>query len=295
MSDHIFFMGNPLLDISVEDPENALLKKYELETGQAILAEAKHMPLFDEAWKAPGRVALTGGAALNSARSCAFALKQMGVAESKVDYMGSIGSDERGAEIEKLVAEAGVTAHFHKDAEKPTGCCAVVVAPTKERTLTTDLAAACAYKESHYDENTAVIKGAKFIYVTGYFITSCMPALVKAAAYANENDVPFGFNFSAVFLQMFEKDNLLKAVEAADYVWCNEDEAAQWIVTAGLPEGSPLTDVAKSIASWKKTNTKRPRIAIVTYGAKPVIVATCAAGSDAPELKEYPVPQLTDE
>lgn len=187
-----------------------------------------------------------------------------------------------------------MTASFCVSEDKPTGCCAVVIY-NKERTLTTDLAAACAYEEAHFDANMAVIEAAKFIYTTGYFITSSMPTLLKAAAYANENDVPFGFNFSAVFLQFIEKDNMMKAIEAADFIFCNEDEAAQFIKTAEMPEGSTLQDVAVKLATWKKTNTKRPRYAIVTYGPKPVIVSCAEAGADTAETKEYPVPQLTDE
>ena len=45
-----------------------------------------------------------------------------------------------------------------------------------------------------------ILKKAKFIYTTGYFITSSPASLFKAAAYANANDVPLGFNLSAVFL-----------------------------------------------------------------------------------------------
>lgn len=40
-------MGNPLLDISSEVPDE-LLKKYDLKTGNAILAEEKHMPVYHE-------------------------------------------------------------------------------------------------------------------------------------------------------------------------------------------------------------------------------------------------------
>lgn len=295
-NERIFCMGNPLLDISIECQDDALLKKYDLTNGAAILAEEKHMPIFDEVFNMEGMQKVTGGAALNTARSTAYALKMMGVAESKTDYYGSIGNDERGKNLETLCTEAGVTTNFHVSEDKPTGCCAVVIY-NKERTLTTDLAAACAYQESHFDANMDTVKKAKFIYTTGYFITSSMPTLLKAAAYANENDVPFGFNFSAVFLQFIEKDNMLKAIEAADFIFANEDEGAQFAKTAEMPEGSDLKDVAKKLATWKKTNSKRPRYAIITYGPKPVIVAkhTPGEGDESCEVKEYPVPQLTDE
>ena len=41
-------MGNPLLDISVACEDDALLKKYDLKLNDAILAEAKHAPLYEE-------------------------------------------------------------------------------------------------------------------------------------------------------------------------------------------------------------------------------------------------------
>ena len=40
-------MGNPLLDISTEVSDE-LLDKYGLKSNDAILAEEKHMPLYDE-------------------------------------------------------------------------------------------------------------------------------------------------------------------------------------------------------------------------------------------------------
>ena len=40
-------MGNPLLDISSEVPMS-LLEKYEVTLNNAILAEEKHMALYDE-------------------------------------------------------------------------------------------------------------------------------------------------------------------------------------------------------------------------------------------------------
>lgn len=60
-------------------------------------------------------------------------------------------------------------------------------------------------------------------------------------------------------------------------------------------EGADLKDVAKALAKFKKNNTKRPRTAIVTYGAKPVIVAVNTPGSDDVELTEYPVQALEKE
>ena len=42
----LFCMGNPLLDIQVRDGEE-LLKKYNLNANDAILADEKHLPMLD--------------------------------------------------------------------------------------------------------------------------------------------------------------------------------------------------------------------------------------------------------
>jgi adenosine kinase len=201
----------------------------------------------------------------------------MGIKGSKCDYFGAVGAkngkpDERGRRLKDMAEESGVTPHFCHVENKPTGTCAVVVS-NKERTLTTDLAAACAYNEQHFHANIDVLAEAKFIYITGFFISSSMPTLLRAAKYANDNDIPFGFNLSAVFLQHTEKENVLKALEYADFVFGNEDEAGEMRKTLGMPANSTLVDAAIKLASYKKRNTKRRRFAIVTYGPRPVIVA----------------------
>jgi adenosine kinase len=255
------------------------------------------MPIFKDLWDAPGRVIVTGGAALNAARCAAFTLSQQGAAktgESFVDYFGAIGKDDRGAELAKIVADGAVTGNYHVAQDKDTGICACIVDAKKERTLTTDLAAACAYQESHLEANKTVLEKAKFIYTTGFFITSSMPSLLNVANYANSNDVPMGFNLSAVFLQFIEKDNVMKAIEHSDFVFGNEDEGAQFAKTAEMAEGATLQDVAKKIASMKKTNQNRPRVCIITYGPKPCIIATCQPGGEA-ELFEVEVPALTQD
>merc|ERR1712216_959134 len=86
---HLFTIGNPLLDISATvKPE--LLEKYELKANDAILAEEKHMGLYDELVKDYEVDYIAGGAPQNSARVAAALLK---VPQSVV-YSGSIGDDE---------------------------------------------------------------------------------------------------------------------------------------------------------------------------------------------------------
>lgn len=176
---HIFFIGNPLLDISVEAEDNSILDKYGLEHGQACLASEAQMPLYDELWARPDRQAIPGGSALNSARSTNFILKRQGHA-NEVVYYGSISNDEKGATLEKVLKDEGLTGNFHKEEGTPTGTCAVVVVK-KERALCANLAAACKYNIEHLHNNMEAMKTAKIIYSTSFFITSNPTALHEVA------------------------------------------------------------------------------------------------------------------
>jgi adenosine kinase len=198
MSKQLFVIGNPLLDISIELHDNAILDKYELQAGHASLAGDKQMPIYDELWNMEGRETIPGGSGLNSARAANYMLKNQGQ-EGAVTYFGSIGKDEKGEALQNELKTAGVNGNFHIDQETPTGTCAVVVV-NKDRTLCANLAAACKYQTEHLNANMDALKNASFIYTTSFFITSNVEALKKVAQFATDNDVPFGYNLSAVFL-----------------------------------------------------------------------------------------------
>jgi adenosine kinase len=63
----LFGVGNPLLDVQAECGEE-MLTKYDLKAGNAILAEEKHKPLFEELWKMENLKTIPGGSCLNTIR-----------------------------------------------------------------------------------------------------------------------------------------------------------------------------------------------------------------------------------
>lgn len=92
----MLFFCNPLLDISIEDSHGALLKKYNLEAGQATLATPEQHPIYDEIFNTDGRMLVPGGSALNSARACGWSFMKHTPGKGKVAYIGCIGNDKRG-------------------------------------------------------------------------------------------------------------------------------------------------------------------------------------------------------
>merc|ERR1719361_3229795 len=79
-------LGNPLLDIS-SPVDAAFMKKYDIKPSSAILAEDKHLPMYEELSKMKSVEYIGGGSTLNSIRVCSWMLQE----KKTTGYMGCIG------------------------------------------------------------------------------------------------------------------------------------------------------------------------------------------------------------
>lgn len=80
----------------------------------------------------------------------------------------------------------------------------------------------------------------------------------------------------------------------ADYVFCNEDESSLFAEKNGL-KGDDRQGIAKIVAEWEKSNTKRPRVVIMTQGPEPTIVATSEGNGKAATIELVEVPKVNKE
>lgn len=109
---------------------------------------------------------------------------------------------------------------------------------------------------------------------------------------AAANDKVFIFSISAPFIAEFFKDPVDESSKYWDYVICNETEAAAFAKSHNLPIAeTDVAAIAKHLANLPKENTKRPRVAVITQGTEPTIVAQ--QGVD--EVKSYPVHAINKE
>jgi len=202
---------------------------------------------------------LPGGSALNSARASQHVLKCAGT-DHKVAYLGCLGKDSYAETLRQSLKDCGVEGRF-AESEEPTGTCAVVVVG-KERTLCANIGASCKFPMEHLELNMEHLEHADYVYSTGFFITSNFDALIKAGEFCAEKGKPFGFNLSAEFLILFSLEQVLKAIELADYVFCNEDEQRC------IKEKLEVEDINMHIAKMtKKGADKKPkRVVISTQG-----------------------------
>ncbi|CAL4968150.1 unnamed protein product [Urochloa decumbens] len=231
-------MGNPLLDISAV-VDDAFLTKYDIKLNNAILAEEKHLPMYDELASKSDVEYIAGGSTQNSIRVAQWMLQTPGA----TSYMGCIGKDKFGDEMKKNAQAAGVTAHYYEDETAPTGTCAVCVVGGKS-SLIANLSAANCYKSEHLKrpENWALVEKAKYIYIAGFFLTVSPDSIQLVAEHAAANN-----------------------------------------------KAENIEEIALKISQLPLASGKQNRIAVITQGADPVVVA------EDGKVKTFPVILLPKE
>jgi len=281
----ILGMGNPLLDISSE-VEPALLEKYGLKLNDAILAEDKHQPLFEELVKLPSVQYIAGGATQNSIRVAQWMLQTPGATA----YMGCIGDDANGKKMIEACAKDGVTTKYMVDSSTPTGLCAVLI-NTPERSLCTNLNAANNFKVDHLKkpENWAICEGAKIIYSAGFFITVSPDSMRAACAEAAKHNGIYCVNLSAPFLMMVPpfKALYVELMPQVDFLFGNETEAQTWADSEGW-DSKDVAFIATRLSLIPSTKGRK-RTVVITQGADPTIVAING------NVTEYPILALPKE
>ncbi|KAG7028024.1 Adenosine kinase 2 [Cucurbita argyrosperma subsp. argyrosperma] len=279
-------MGNPLLDISaVVDDE--FLKRYDIKLNDAILAEEKHLPMYEELANKPNVEYIAGGDVWMIESICVIVwmLQHPGA----TSYIGCIGKDKFGEEMKKNSISAGVNVQYYEVDSTPTGTCAVCVVGG-ERSLIANLSAANCYKSDHLKkpENWALVEKAKYFYIAGFFLTVSPDSVQIVAEHAAANKKYFSMNLSAPFICEFFKDALEKVLPYMDIIFGNETEARTFSKVQGW-ETENVEEIALKIAQWPKASETRKRIAVITQGPDPVVVA------EDGKVKKFPVILLPKE
>lgn len=263
-------MGNPLLDISAVVTQE-FLDKYGVELNNAILAEEKHAPMYEDMVKEFPVEYIAGGATQNSIRVAQWML-QVPFATA---YMGCIGNDAFGEELKKAALADQVHANYMIDESTPTGTCGVLV-KDGERSLVAALNAANNYKIDHLSkpENWKLVKDARFYYSAGFFLTVSPDSMMKVAKHSAEEGKCYMFNLSAPFLMQVPpfKAAMMEVLPYVDVLFGNESEAVTFAETEGW-ETKDVAEIAMKISKMPKASGHRARIVVFTQGVDDTIVA----------------------
>lgn len=291
MSFELVCLGNPLLDLQI-DVEPSYLEKYDLKANDAILAEEKHLPIYDEIIKKPELKLLAGGAAQNTARGAQYILP----ADSVV-YFGAVGKDIYADKLNEANQKYGLRTQYQVQEKYATGKCAALITG-QNRSLVTDLGAANHFQPSHLDkpENWKFVENAKAFYIGGFHLTVSPEAIEKLGKHAAENDKVFALNFSAPFIPQFFKVPLDASLPYVDFVIANESEAESYAESHDLQvDRKDVIEIAKIIAKSPKANPKRSRTVVFTQGTEPTVTVTYDEKTKEFDIQTYPVQPLAAE
>ncbi|XP_065916927.1 uncharacterized protein [Dysidea avara] len=282
----LFGMGNPLLDISAEvTPE--YVAKYELKADNAILAEEKHLPIYEELVKNYEVEYIAGGATQNSMRVTQWMLGAKENPQS-VSYLGCIGDDTFGKKLTQCSRENGVWVDYLLDPKVGTGTCACLITG-KSRSLVANLAAANHYKKEHLlqPQNWARVEMADYYYISGFFLTVSPDSMLAVAEHAANKKKLFMTNLSAPFISQFFKEPQMKVMPYVDILFGNETEAEAFSESQGFGTKDRKEIALKAAALAKVTD--QPRVVIITQGKDPVIIAKNGT------VTEHPVPAIPED
>merc|ERR1719188_2782866 len=261
--------------------------KYDLKPGNAILAEDKHTPLFAELAAKPDVKYIAGGTTQNSIRVAQWMLQEPGMTA----YMGCIGDDDFGKQLQAACKTDGVQAMYMVDKSTPTGKCAVTILD-KERSLTTDLSAANNYKADHLKEPAQwkILEGAKIVYSAGFFITVSPESIELASKEVAKHKGVYCLNLSAPFIVQVPpfRAVLEKTLPYCDYLFGNETEARAYAEAVGW-DTTDVEFIATRLSLVPMKGDKPPRKVVITQGCDPTIVAIRG------NVTKYPVIALPKE
>ena len=132
------------------------------------------------------------------------------------------------------------------------------------------------------------IESASTYYVSGFFLTVSVPAILKVAEHAAKVNKVFSFNLAAPFLMQVPifAEAMEKVLPYCDIVFGNETEAEAFSEKF-MNKKATSAEVAKFISGSKKINSQRPRICCITQGSTSTVVSV--NGSDA---QAFPVRKL---
>ncbi|MFE3598475.1 carbohydrate kinase family protein [Streptomyces sp. NPDC059142] len=177
-----------------------------------------------------------------------------------VRLLAGVGADARDWHAERL-RRAGVRARLVVDARAPTATVVCLVDATAERTLLTDSGAALRLSPAVWSPE--LLDGVGRLHLSGYlfFADTSRPLALAALASALERGVPVSVDpASAGFLKELGADRFLAAVEGAETLLPNADEAR---LLTGLPHPA---DAAAELS-------RRVPVAVVTLGGDGALVA----------------------
>lgn len=270
--DKIVGIGNALVDVLVQLPNDVLLKELNLPKGGMTLIEDETQPLISAAMAPYSPRKATGGSAGNMALALA-GLK------SDVGFIGKVGDDAFGQFFRQNCLDRGISACLISS-NRHTGVANTFITPDGERTFATCLGAAATMEAGEI--TSSMFQGYEILHIEGYLVqnhdlieTVCKVA--KAEGLCLSLDLA-SYNVIANDLSFFQY--LVR--EYIDIVFANEEESAAFTngksPEMALSEIASMVDVAVVKLGARGASAMRGDETVIVPANKVDVVDTTAAG-----------------
>jgi len=226
-------MGNALVDILTELPDDSLLTEFELQKGSMQLVEKDFSNLIQNRIQHLKKSEVSGGSAANTI--CGLAA--MGI---ETAFIGKVGRDRLGEVFEKDLVHNGIQPLLQYSRFE-TGHALALVSPDGERTFATCLGAAVDLEPD--DLSADMFQGYTHFYIEGYLVQH-HELIRRAVELAMENDLKIILDLASFNVV---EDNLeflhFLVKEYADLVFANADEAR--VYSNGKKPEDALAEIAQ--------------------------------------------------
>ncbi len=246
--DKVLGIGNALVDIMTQLPDDSTLEKFSLKKGSMQLSDRDFADEINIATSDFKKSQSSGGSAANTIHG----LASLGAATG---YIGKVGEDEFGEFFSNDMKANGIQPFMLKSATD-TGRAIALVTSDSERTFATFLGAAVELSDT--DLNADQFKDYKYLHIEGYLVQN-HNLMLKAAELAKANDMKISIDMASFNVVEDNLDFLKDYVkDYVDIIFANEEESKAF--TGKEPEDS-LNELAEQC-----------EIAIVKIGSKGSLV-----------------------
>ncbi|MCR5014924.1 MAG: adenosine kinase [Bacteroidales bacterium] len=212
---NILGIGNALVDILTQIPDDSILQQHHLSKGGMYHVDAETSLRIGEGLKRYGTSMAAGGSAANT--MCGAA--KLGVSTG---YIGKVSHDERGRFFEDAMRKNGVKPMM-LTTDTPTGCAEAFISKDGERTFATYLGAALELNAD--DIRPEMLDGWDIFYVEGYLISN-RELLNKILPMAQAKGMKIALDLASFNVVKENQDYMQQlAKDYIDILFANEEEA----------------------------------------------------------------------
>lgn len=214
-SKNILGIGNALVDILTQIPDDNILRQLNLPKGSMQHVDAQTSRKVGEALRVYGSAMAAGGSTANMVSGAS----KLGVSTG---YIGKVADDDLGKFFEKAMVETGVSPMM-LHTPTPTGCAQAIISKDGERTFATYLGAAL--ELSPNDLAPEMFDGWDILFVEGYLVQN-IPLVDRVLELAKGKGMTVAIDMASFNVVEQNREYLNDRIKKyIDIVFANEDEA----------------------------------------------------------------------